>query len=167
MRILCSLTLLFENLALYEIMSKNTVQPDKPQMTIHMVHAPLCILDDKGYIQAILIAFPRQQWLRERFLMLSYTYVAYLVTPDFPLVMMQWENIRSCCQSKIHESRKILLSSEEFWLSLPICNTSNDTFNWINQPDAANSHVYYLSFKYSSKCFAHPHAHHQELQQLQ
>jgi hypothetical protein len=41
------------------------------------------------------------------------------------------------------------------------------TFNLINQPDAANSQVYYLSFKYSSTCFGHPHAHHQELQQLQ
>ena len=34
---------------------------------------------------------------------------------------------------------------------------------WINQPDAAISQVYYLSFKYSSTCFGHPHAHHQEL----
>jgi len=41
------------------------------------------------------------------------------------------------------------------------------TFNWINQPNAANSQVYYLSFKYSSTCFGHPHAHHQELQELQ
>jgi hypothetical protein len=40
------------------------------------------------------------------------------------------------------------------------------TLNWINQPDAANSQVYYLSLKYSSTCFGHPHAHHQELQQL-
>jgi hypothetical protein len=40
-------------------------------------------------------------------------------------------------------------------------------FNWINQADAATSQVYYLSFKYSSTCFGHPHAHHQELQQLQ
>jgi hypothetical protein len=37
-------------------------------------------------------------------------------------------------------------------------------FNWINQPDAATSQVYYLSFKYSSTCFGHTHAHHQELQ---
>ena len=29
------------------------------------------------------------------------------------------------------------------------------------------SQVHYLSFKYSSTCFGHPHAHHQELQQLQ
>jgi len=40
-------------------------------------------------------------------------------------------------------------------------------FNWINQSDTATSQVYYLSFKYSSTCFGHPHAHHQELQQLQ
>jgi hypothetical protein len=36
-------------------------------------------------------------------------------------------------------------------------------FNWINQPDAAISQVYYLSFKYSSTCFGNPHTHHQEL----
>jgi hypothetical protein len=39
-------------------------------------------------------------------------------------------------------------------------------FNLINQQDAATSQVYYLSFKYSSTCFGHPHAHHQELKQL-
>ena len=40
-------------------------------------------------------------------------------------------------------------------------------FDWINQQDAATSQFYYLSFKYSWTCFGHPHAHHQELQQLQ
>jgi len=37
------------------------------------------------------------------------------------------------------------------------------TFKRINQPDAAISQVYYLSFKYSSTCFGHSYAHHQEL----
>jgi len=46
-------------------------------------------------------------------------------------------------------------------------HTSLLFFNWINQQDAKNSQVYYLSFKYSSTCFGHPRAHHQELQQLQ
>jgi len=41
------------------------------------------------------------------------------------------------------------------------------TFNRINQQDAATSQDYYLSFKYSSACFRHPQAHHQELQQPQ
>jgi hypothetical protein len=38
-------------------------------------------------------------------------------------------------------------------------------FKWINQPDATNSQVYYLTFTrmYSSTCFGRPHAHHQEL----
>jgi hypothetical protein len=30
------------------------------------------------------------------------------------------------------------------------------TLNCINQQDAANSQVYYLSFRYSSTCFGHP-----------
>jgi len=33
----------------------------------------------------------------------------------------------------------------------------------MSQPDAAVSQVYYLSFRYSSACFGHPHAHYQEL----
>jgi hypothetical protein len=33
----------------------------------------------------------------------------------------------------------------------------------MNQPDAATSQGYYLSFKYNSTCFGHPHAHHQAL----
>jgi hypothetical protein len=37
------------------------------------------------------------------------------------------------------------------------------TFKRINQPGAAISQVYYLSFKYSSPCFGHPHARHQEV----
>jgi hypothetical protein len=50
-------------------------------------------------------------------------------------------------------------------MNLP--NKECDFFNRINQQDAATSQVYYLSFKYSPTCFGHPHAHHQELQQLQ
>jgi hypothetical protein len=38
-------------------------------------------------------------------------------------------------------------------------------FKRINQPEAAISQVYYLSFKYSSKCFGQLYAHHQELKQ--
>jgi len=49
----------------------------------------------------------------------------------------------------------------------PIGCPETSVTNWINQPDAATSQVYYLSFKYSSTCFGHPHAYHQELQQLQ
>ena len=33
-RILCSITFFSENRAVYEIMSKNVVEPERPQMTI-------------------------------------------------------------------------------------------------------------------------------------
>jgi hypothetical protein len=39
-----------------------------------------------------------------------------------------------------------------------------DARNHKHKIDAATSQVYYLSFKYSSTYFGHPHAHHQELQ---
>jgi len=47
------------------------------------------------------------------------------------------------------------------------CAGDVGSFNWINQPDPTTSQVYYLSLKYSSTCFGHPHAHQRELQQLQ
>jgi len=37
------------------------------------------------------------------------------------------------------------------------------TFKQINQPDASISQIYCSSFNYSSTCFGHPLAHHQEL----
>jgi len=53
-------------------------------------------------------------------------------------------------------------------MSFRVCKSvHHHAFNWINQQDAATSQVYYLLFKYSSTCFGHHHAHHQELQQLQ
>jgi len=36
-------------------------------------------------------------------------------------------------------------------------------FQYINQPDATVSQVYYLTFTYGSICFGRPQAHHQEL----
>ena len=43
-------------------------------------------------------------------------------------------------------------------ISFRVCKSvHHHTLNWINQPDAANFQVYYLSFKYSSTCFGHPH----------
>ena len=60
------------------------------------------------------------------------------------------------------------LNKDEEMFKFRVCKSvHHHTFNWINQPDAATPQVYYLSFKYSSTCFGHPHAHHQELQQLQ
>ena len=67
-------------------MWKNILQPGRPEMTIKKDHA-LFTLDNSGcrhththteYI--ILIAFPRQQWLRERVSMSRHTYITSYVT---------------------------------------------------------------------------------------
>jgi hypothetical protein len=49
------------------------------------------------------------------------------------------------------------------FLEFRVCQSvHHHTFNRINQQDAATYQVYYMSFKYSSTCFGHPHAY-QEL----
>jgi hypothetical protein len=72
----------FENRAVYEIMSKNTVKPCRPQMTIWRMHIacwiPKATKTHSEYV--ILIAFRLQQWMQERGSMLRYTYIACLVT---------------------------------------------------------------------------------------
>ena len=72
----------FENLAVYEIMWKNMVQPDRPQMTIRCMRIACWIPKDTDthsqYV--IIVAFPLQQWLRERSPVLGYTHIACLVT---------------------------------------------------------------------------------------
>jgi hypothetical protein len=77
-----------ETRAVYEIKWKNTVQPDRPKMTILYGACALHV----GYLRLqthseylILIAFPRQQRLRERASLLLYTYIACLVSFDVVL----------------------------------------------------------------------------------
>ena len=67
--------------AVYEVMWKNNVQPDRPQLTIFRRHIvcwiPRCT---KTYSEcAVLIAFLLQQWLHERASMLRYTCIVCLV----------------------------------------------------------------------------------------
>jgi hypothetical protein len=62
-------------------MWKNTVEPNRPQMTIWRTRLACCIRKARSthseYV--ILIAFPLQQWLHERASMLRYTYMDCLV----------------------------------------------------------------------------------------
>ena len=71
----------FENLAIYEVMWKNTFGPDRPQMKIWRMRISCCIIKttDTHSEYVILIAFPLQQWLYERASVLRYTYVVCLV----------------------------------------------------------------------------------------
>jgi len=71
----------FQNRAVYEIIWKNIVQPDGPQMTIWRMRNACCIHEatNTHSEHVILTAFPLQQWLHERPSMLRYTYSACLV----------------------------------------------------------------------------------------
>ena len=57
-----------ENRAVYEIMWKNVVQPGRPQMTIWCMRIAYWITKatDTRAEYILLIAFGRQQWIRER-----------------------------------------------------------------------------------------------------
>ena len=75
MHILCSITFFFENHAVYEIMCKNGVEQDRPQMTIWRMRIACWVTKATNthseYV--ILIPFLPQQWLRERASMIRYT----------------------------------------------------------------------------------------------
>jgi hypothetical protein len=72
--------LLFENRAVYEIISTNIVQPDRPQMKIWrmLIACGIPKAENRHSVFVILIPFPLQQWLQERASLLSYTYIVLL-----------------------------------------------------------------------------------------
>ena len=79
--ILCPVPFFFENRAVYEIMWKDIVERDRPQMTIWRMRLA-CWIPKATNIHSeyvIFIAFPLQQWLYERASMLRYTYTGCLV----------------------------------------------------------------------------------------
>jgi len=88
--ILCSIARFFENLVICEIMWKNIVQPDTPQMTVWRMPIACWISKAKNtpseYV--LLTAFPLQQWLHDRALMLRYTYVLCL-SRSFPSPLLR------------------------------------------------------------------------------
>jgi hypothetical protein len=79
----------------------------------------------------------------------------------------RWQRIPHCARLK-HVTNLLIactlaLLYQLFLRPHSVPHREHTTFNRINQPDAAISQVSYLSFRYSSTCFGHPHAHHQEL----
>jgi hypothetical protein len=69
------------NRAVYEIMWKNIVEPDRPEIIVWRMRIacwiPKATNTHSEYVT--LIAFPLQQWFHERSSMLLYTYTARLV----------------------------------------------------------------------------------------
>ena len=77
---LCPVTF-SENRAVYEIMWKNIVEPNRPQMTIWRMRIACWILKATDATQNMyyLLFFLLQQWLHERVSMVHCTYPACLV----------------------------------------------------------------------------------------
>ena len=69
------------NRVFYEIMWKNTVQTDRPQVTIWRLRIACSIPKSTNTYSeyVILIVFPLQQSLQDRVSMLCYTYIVCLV----------------------------------------------------------------------------------------
>jgi len=79
--ILCSTTFFFlENRVAYEIMWKNTVEPDRPQMTIWRKNIACWIPNATNTYSEyeIVIAFLLQQWLHEHACLLCINYTSEL-----------------------------------------------------------------------------------------
>jgi hypothetical protein len=89
--ILHSITFVFENRGVYEIIWKNTVQPSKPQMGPWRMGIARWIpkVTSTHSEYAILIAFPLQQWLHERTSILRYNYTDSLVKLCFKISQKQ------------------------------------------------------------------------------
>jgi hypothetical protein len=72
---------LYENRAVYEIMWKNAVEPDRPQVAIRR----LCIAcwipkaTNTNSVYVVTIAFPLHQCLKDRASMLRYAHITCLV----------------------------------------------------------------------------------------
>jgi len=94
--ILCSVTFILKNHAFYEIMWKNIVEPDMPQMTIwHMCFTCWVLKATNTHSECvILIVFPLQQLLHERASMLCYMYITCLVGSLLYFDSKNFHNIR-------------------------------------------------------------------------
>ena len=78
--ILCPRAFFPENFAVYEIMWKSSVQPDRLQITIRRTRIACWITKDTTHSEyVIIIAFALQQWLHERACMLRFTVIDCLV----------------------------------------------------------------------------------------
>ena len=93
--------ILIENLAFYEIMWKNIVKSDRPQMTIWRMRfaswKPKATNTNSEYV--IFIAFSLRWWFHERPSVLRYTYVASIVFQLF----LSWSHT----PSPLHSSHEV------------------------------------------------------------
>jgi hypothetical protein len=84
-----------KNCAFYEIRCKNIVELDRPQMTTWRMRISCRIQKTTSphseyIILYLFMAFPLQQWLHERALVLSYTYIVCIMNCILRFVSLFW-----------------------------------------------------------------------------
>jgi len=66
----------FKNSAIYEIICKNMVEPDRPQIIVRHMWIACWISNSTDMHSIILTAFPLQQWLHKHAWMFQCMYIA-------------------------------------------------------------------------------------------
>jgi hypothetical protein len=161
--ILCSIISFFENHAVYEIMWKNVLETDRPQLTIWRMRFGWWVTKtrDTHSWHIIRIAVPRQQWLRERASMLhlyvhclscwnhmcaaqrSRTRRKYLWTFHLQECKLSWHNDIWVATSRgpVHQG------FGETAVSIFRVEVSSNVWNWnIDVPLASNNKSFITSF---------------------
>ena len=89
----------FGNPAVCEVMWKNIVEPERPQMTVWRIHISLCIPKATNTLSeyVLLFAFPLQQWLHECASMLRYMYFACLECIKIYNLQLKYFSFRFIC----------------------------------------------------------------------
>ena len=102
LHILCSITFL-KNIASYEIMWKNILEPDRLQMTVWYMHIAYCVpkATNTHSQYLILIVFSLQQWLYARASMLRCTCIACLISKDIRMFSPCIVKLAECLSSWI------------------------------------------------------------------
>jgi hypothetical protein len=105
-RILCSATF-SENCAVYDIMSNILVEPERRHI-VWWIRVAWWI--SKAICAQALVAFPQQQWFRERALVSHYTYFGSLVILPLPEGQAgeTWESFNKWCIIRSYKSVSLL-----------------------------------------------------------
>jgi len=141
-----SLSLSLENIAAYEKMWKNFVQPNRSYKTTFCMHIacwiPKATNTHSEYVK--LIAFPLQQWLKERACMLRYMYIACLVEWHRRLWIQYWlwrEGHRILC---ISWSLHVLFFRIKRTLVFEVANSTWNIKMWDTNCEAlSDMHIFY------------------------
>jgi len=135
------------NPAVCEVMWKNIVEPERPQMTVWRICISCCIPKATNTLSeyVLLIAFPLQHWLHMCASMLHYTYIACLVYITIYKIQLKYFSFRFICVK--WSTKKNSLSLYLVWLGLYLQWTNVRVCEVHRRADSVwNIHTYVLEF---------------------